>query len=190
MNAELEKERMRALELPKSVRAVEAIRQSAKTSGAAVKFVAEARYLILALWLGASLFLSFVVAPGAFQVTPSREVAGALVGYGLNFLNTSGLLIGSLLLTTLWWQRSVGRWFRAEMCALLVLSISAGANEWVIAARLREIRQGAGGAIEQLAASDPARVMFGRWHAASMLMLIVCMLAALAALVAMLRRRN
>ncbi len=181
---------MRALELPKSVRAVEAIRQSAKTSGAAVKFVAEARYLILALWLGASLFLSFVVAPGAFQVAPSREVAGALVGYGLSFLNTSGLLIGLLLLITLWWQRRVGRPFGVEMCALLVLSISAGVNQWVIAARLREIRRGAGSAIEQLAASDPARVMFGRWHGVSMLMLIVCMLAAFAALAAMSRRRN
>ena len=181
---------MRSLHLPESVHAVEAVPRDAKNSGTAVKFVAETRYLILALWLGAGLFLSFVVAPGAFQVASSREVAGALVGHGLSFLNRSGLLIGLLLLITLWWRRRVGRLFGVEVCALLVLSISAGVNQWVIVARLREIRRGAGGAIERLAITDPARVMFGRWHGVSMLMLIVCMLAALAALTAMWRRRG
>jgi hypothetical protein len=40
-------------------------------------------FLGLSLWLGSDVFLSFVVAPGAFRILASRDQAGAMVGFGL-----------------------------------------------------------------------------------------------------------
>src|SRR2546429_7153468 len=40
-------------------------------------------FLGLGLWLGSDVFLSFVVAPGAFRILASRDQAGAMVGDGL-----------------------------------------------------------------------------------------------------------
>ena len=37
-------------------------------------------FLGLSLWLGSDVFLSFVVAPGAFRILASRDQAGAMVG--------------------------------------------------------------------------------------------------------------
>ncbi|MBA2341288.1 MAG: DUF4149 domain-containing protein [Pyrinomonadaceae bacterium] len=191
MNAQLERRKTHAIGSLQTLRTDVVKQNEAKASGAALGFVAEAGYLILALWLGAGLFLSFVVAPGAFRVAPSRETAGAMVGYGLSFLNTSGFFVGLVLLVSAWrWRGKEGRSRRVEIIALLVLSIFAGINQWVIAVRLREIRQGVGRAIDEIAISDPARVMFGRWHASSMVALLICMLAAAVALAAMKRRRS
>ena len=193
MNAEVENRGLREIKSPQTLhRSGDATKQdAAKASGAVLRFVAEAGYLLLTLWLGASLFLSFVVAPGAFRVAPSRETAGAMVGYGLSFLNTSGFFVGLILLVSAWWRwGKEWRSHRVEMIAILVLSVFASVNQWVIAARLREIRQGTGRAIDDLAVSDPARVMFGWWHASSMVALLICMLAAAVALVTRRRRRS
>ena len=41
-------------------------------------------FLGLSVWLGSDVFLSFVVAPGAFRVlAPNRDQAGAVVGFAL-----------------------------------------------------------------------------------------------------------
>lgn len=40
-------------------------------------------FLGLSLWLGSDVFLSFVVAPGAFRILGSRDQAGAMVGHSL-----------------------------------------------------------------------------------------------------------
>ena len=48
----------------------------------------------LGLWLGGDVFLSFVVAPGAFQILASRDQAGALVGFGLSWMHWGGVICG------------------------------------------------------------------------------------------------
>ncbi len=57
----------------------------------------------LGLWLGSDVFLSFVVAPGAFRILASRDQAGAMVGFGLWWMHMrisvsleSGVLIAGL----------------------------------------------------------------------------------------------
>ncbi len=49
-------------------------------------------FLCLGLWLGSDVFLSFVVAPGAFRVLGSRDAAGALVGFALGRMHLLGVL--------------------------------------------------------------------------------------------------
>jgi Domain of unknown function (DUF4149) len=46
----------------------------------------------LGAWLGAIIFLSFVVAPGAFSTLQSRDQAGAFVGMSLGRLHHIGVI--------------------------------------------------------------------------------------------------
>src|SRR5690348_17425400 len=55
-------------------------------------------FLCVSLWLGSDVFLSFVVAPGAFGILASRDEAGAMVGYSLTRMHLGGILLGILFL--------------------------------------------------------------------------------------------
>jgi hypothetical protein len=64
-----------------------------------MKFLADFRLLLLAMWLGAAIFF-VAVAQSAFGVTPTREIAGTLVTRTLAILNYSGLGIAIVLVLT------------------------------------------------------------------------------------------
>src|ERR1043165_8216283 len=72
----------------------------------------DVRLLPMGLWLGASLFFSFVVAPSAFAVLRdstalyANHLAGSIVTRNLAFINTSGFIIGLALLATAFVFRS------------------------------------------------------------------------------------
>ena len=55
-------------------------------------------FVCLGLWLGSDVFLSFVVAPGAFRILASRDQAGAMVGYGLWWMHMIGVVCGIAIL--------------------------------------------------------------------------------------------
>jgi uncharacterized membrane protein len=55
-------------------------------------------FLSLGLWLGADVFLSFVVAPGAFAVLGNRDAAGMMVGFALGRMHVIGMILGVLFL--------------------------------------------------------------------------------------------
>src|SRR5260370_38271955 len=55
-------------------------------------------FLSLSLWLGADVFLSFVVAPGAFTILGNRDAAGMMVGYSLARLHFAGIFLGLVFL--------------------------------------------------------------------------------------------
>src|SRR5256886_3133407 len=62
-------------------------------------FLRAIEFLSLSLWLGSDVFLSFVVAPGAFRIlAPNRDHAGAIVGYSLNVMHLGGIVCGCVLL--------------------------------------------------------------------------------------------
>src|SRR6266446_4417544 len=55
-------------------------------------------FLSLSLWLGSDVFLSFVVAPGAFRILGSRDQAGAIVGFALWRMHFIGVVCGIVIL--------------------------------------------------------------------------------------------
>ena len=61
-------------------------------------FFRAVEFLALSIWLGSDVFLSFVVAPGAFSVLAGRDQAGAIVGYSLTRMHWMGVICGVLLL--------------------------------------------------------------------------------------------
>lgn len=144
--------------------------------------------LLLSAWLGAAALLAAVVAPAAFAVLPSRTLAGALVGRVLPVVFVAGLLVA---LAGLWLDTpDAGRLLRVRRAALIVAAVSCAAAQFVVGPRIERVRKEIGGPVEQLPASDPRRVAFGRLHAASVAWLGLAMIAAATTLILVSLRGN
>ena len=71
----------------------------------------------LGIWLGSDIFLSFVVAPGAFSVLASRDQAGAMVGYSLARMHWMGIVCGvAILLVRVVRRGDWVAWWRRQLC--------------------------------------------------------------------------
>ena len=141
------------------------------------------RLLAVGLWLGAAIFFSFSLAPSAFAVLPSRELAGAVVQRNLTVINLGGVFIGVLVLLLGIPLRSIANrvlwWVEAAMLALL--TAAAGIGHWVIAARLRGFRAQMDRPIDLLPVTDPIRIAFNQLHGYSVMVLTTGLVAALVA---------
>jgi hypothetical protein len=138
---------------------------------------------LLAAWLGATLIVSAVVAPAAFDVLPTRTLAGALVGRVLPVLFWSGIVIG-LLVLGMGWRLP---WPGTRSGAAFVLVAACLVAQLVIAPRIERIRAGIGGPLEALDPSNPLRQSFGRLHGLSVACLGAGGIAALVILVLLIR---
>ena len=151
--------------------------------------------MLLAVWFGAALFFSAVVAPAAFGVLRSyglpnaSEIAGGIVNRSLAVVNVAGFVVALLLLVTLFLRRSsAGRGsVIAEGICLAVIALGTGVGHWVIAARMRAIRAALELPIDQIAVDDSRRIAFNSLHGYSVNALSLAMIAALVALVLMAR---
>ena len=135
--------------------------------------------ILLALWIGAAILFTVVVAPAAFAVLPTRTLAGALVGRVLPFVFYAGAFIGAVIVVLDAAFHSV-RWGRTGAAA--VAAIACALAQLVVGARIERLRASIGGPLDALAADDPRRVAFGRLHAISVGWLGLAMLAAVLAL--------
>jgi hypothetical protein len=151
--------------------------------------------VLLAMWFGAALFFSAVVAPAAFGVLRSyglsnaSELAGGIVTRSLSVVNVAGFVVALVLLATLFLRRSsAGRGsFIVEAVCLVLIALGTAVGHWVIAARMRAIRAALELPIDQIAADDSRRIAFNSLHGYSVNALSLAMIAALVALVLMAR---
>lgn len=145
-----------------------------------LKFVGDLRSLLLALWLGATCFFSFAVAPSAFSVLQSPDLAGSLVSRTLMIVNLSGIIIGAfLLLTSFLPSKSASLaavWI--ERVLLAILTIACVAGQFVITLWMNQIRTSIDKPISELAADDPTRLQFDQLHQYSVYVLMTAMIAA------------
>ncbi len=155
-----------------------------------MNFSPDIRRLLLILWLGAACFFSFAVAPSAFAVLPSREIAGAIVSRTLVIVNYSGLIVGLILLaSSLVRQTNVNRFqLLAERLMLLILTLACAAGQFVIALWLSLLKGQIGRPIDEVAVDDPLRVQFNNFHQYSVWVLATAMIAALIAYFLMSRK--
>lgn len=138
---------------------------------------------LLAAWLGAALVVSAVVAPAAFDVLPTRTLAGAIVGRVLPVLFWSGVVVGLLVL----WMGWRLPFPETRTAAAFVLVAACLAAQLVIAPRIERIRAEIGGPMEALDPSNPLRQAFGRLHGFSVACLGIGGIAALVILVLLIR---
>lgn len=147
------------------------------------------RLLLLGLWLGAAVFFSSVVAPSvfsvlrAFQLPNVGEIAGTLVTRTLSVVNVSGFIISLFLLVSAFaFGKGLGkRSFFLELASLIVVAVSTGTGQWVIAAKMRALRVAMVLPVDQVPIDDPRRVAFNRLHGYSVTTLSIAMIAALIA---------
>ena len=145
------------------------------------------RLILLAMWLGAALFFSAVVAPAAFSVLAhlpnGRESAGAIVSLCLALINISGFIISLLLLIAglFRFRKTLGGVI--EAASLLTIAVATGVGHWIIRARMQALKSGFGAPIDVFPEDDPRRISFDTLHGYSVKALALAMIAALAALV-------
>jgi len=135
--------------------------------------------LLLAIWIGAALLFTLVVAPAAFAVLPTRTLAGALVGRVLPVIFYAGVVIGSLIVLLEIAGRT-GAWGRSAAGAVSALACAVA--QLVVGTRIDRLRAAISGPLDALAGDDPRRVAFGRLHAISVGWLGLAMVAAVVAL--------
>jgi hypothetical protein len=154
----------------------------------------DARLLLLGMWLGAAVCFSFAVAPGAFAVLPTRELAGAIVTRIIGVVNVSGFLLALLLLATAF-ARGRGaparrRAWTVELIALTLLGLATGVGQWVAGARMAALRVAMGRPVDEVAAGDPLRLAFNSLHAYSVAAMTTAMLAGIVAFILIARRNR
>jgi hypothetical protein len=106
-----------------------------------------ALWLLLGGWVGSWACFGLVVAPAAFQVLPTTELAGQLVGPVLARLHVYGLVAG-LALAPL--AVALGRGRLLMIAPLVMAGVCAFSHFWVTAeiAAVRPLAFGAGGSVE------------------------------------------
>jgi len=139
-------------------------------------------FLGLSLWLGSDVFLSFVVAPGAFRILASRDQAGAMVGYGLWSMHMIGVVCGiAILLARLLRTRTFASLATpAALCVVLMMLLTVVSQHWV-SPKMAALRVQMG-SIQATAADSPLLAEFGRLHRISVSLESGVLLAGLVAL--------
>ena len=125
-----------------------------------------AEVLLLSLWLGSMIFFSFAVAPSAFAVLPTRELAGMMVTSTIGKVELLGLIIGTVLILLQAARRSIGHsTIKMVQSALTALMIGCAAlSRFWISPTMVSLRAEMGGHIDDVPATDPMRVQFNDLH--------------------------
>lgn len=139
-------------------------------------------FLALGLWLGSDVFLSFVVAPGAFGVLASRDQAGAMVGFALTRMHLGGIALGVVLLLAraMRTQSFASLAKPAGICVLLMIVLTA-ISQFTVSARMAALRVQMG-SIQATAADSPLLAEFGKLHGISVALESGVLLAGFAAM--------
>ena len=153
-------------------------------------FLRAIEFLGLSLWLGSDVFLSFVVAPGAFRILGSRDQAGAMVGYSLSVMHIGGMVCGLVVLLA---RLARTKGFAslvtpAAHCVVLMIVLTA-ISQFTVSAKMAALRVQMG-SIQATAADSPLLAEFSRLHAVSVLLESGVLLAGLGALYFMVREAN
>jgi uncharacterized membrane protein len=122
-------------------------------------------FLGLSVWLGSDIFLSFVVAPGAFRVlAPNRDQAGAVVGFALTKMHLIGIACGvAVLVLRLLRTRSFASLAApAGLCVTLMILLTA-ISQLTVTPKMAALRTQMG-SIQATAADSPLLAEFGKLH--------------------------
>jgi len=154
--------------------------------GVAQQIVAFIEVLLLGVWLGSMIFFSFAVAPSAFAVLPTREMAGVMVTSTIGKIEAMGLIIGTLLILMHAASWRTGQSSRAtkilQAVLLLLMTASAGLSRFWISPAMVSLRAQMGGHIDNVAVTDPMRIQFNDLHQYSVGLMGAAMISGLVVL--------
>jgi uncharacterized membrane protein len=144
-------------------------------------------FLGLSLWLGSDVFLSFVVAPGAFRILASRDQAGAMVGFGLWWMHMIGVICGiAILVARLLRTRTFASLATPAVLLVVLMILLTVVSQHAVSPKMAALRVQMG-SIQATAADSPLLAEFGRLHRISASLEGCVILAGFAALFFMVR---
>jgi len=127
-------------------------------------FLRTVEFLALSLWLGSDVFLSFVVAPGAFRILASRDQAGAMVGYGLWWMHMIGVVCGVVLLVARVARvRSLPALISPVVLCVVLMTGLTVVSQHAVSPKMAALRVQMG-SIEATAEGSPLLAEFARLH--------------------------
>ena len=148
-------------------------------------FLRAIEFLALSIWLGSDVFLSFVVAPGAFLLLASRDQAGAIVGYSLVRMHWMGIVCGVvILLARLLRIRSLTALVAPAAWCVMLMIILTVISQLAVSPKMAVLRVQMW-SIESTLAGNPLLAEFARLHAISVGLESGVLLAGMAALLLM-----
>jgi hypothetical protein len=145
----------------------------------------------IALALVPPLFFGFAVAPAAFRILPTRDMAASLTSPILTKAcwlaeGSFVLLLGTSLLLARWWNAPRLSRSLATRAAILGL-IASFVIEKLLIPPIDKIREEAPGLIDNLPAADPSRILLARYHRLSLAFFAIAMAAAIVILASTVR---
>jgi hypothetical protein len=144
---------------------------------------------LLGFWVGVAGLFSFVVAPGAFAVLPSSQLAGQVVSRVLSGVEIIGICIGLFFLVlSLVARKHAVAAFDLIVASLLTLSMVV--SRFAVSARLRGIREELGDQLAALSADDPVRSTFDLLHNVSVGLLAFSLFSAIVLLAVLIWRNS
>jgi len=150
-------------------------------------FLRTIELLGLSLWLGSDVFLSFVVAPGAFRILPSRDSAGAIVGFGLGRMHLLGVICGAvLLLARLLRTRTFASLTTPAALWVVLMILLTVVSQQAVSPKMATLRVQMG-SIQATSADSPLLAEFGKLHRISISLESGVLLAGFAAMYLMVR---
>ena len=155
----------------------------AKRSGIGQQLLSFVEVFLLGAWLGSMMFFSFAVAPSAFAVLPTREMAGVIVTSTIGKVEMIGLIIGPVLILINALKTSgssVAKILRIGLIGLMV--ICAALSRFWISPSMVSLRAAMGGHIDDVSPADPMRLQFNNLHQYSVALMGIAIVAGLVAL--------
>jgi len=150
-------------------------------------FLRTLEFLSLGLWLGSDMFLSFVVAPGAFHVLATRDQAGVMVGFALTRMHIGGIICGVIFLVArLARTRSISNLVAPAALCVVIMIAATLVSQFTVSAKMAVLR-GQMGSIQGTAADSPLLAEFTRLHSISVSLESVVLLAGIAAMFLLVR---
>lgn len=144
----------------------------------------------LGTWVGSIFYLSFVVAPGAFYVLPSADLAGAMVGYSLGWLHTIGIAAGVIyVVATAVVSKSLGALASPAALLVFLMILLTMTSQFGVIPRMAVLRQQMG-SVDATPATNPLRISFDRLHQYSVWLESAVLLSGLVALFLTARQRS
>jgi uncharacterized membrane protein len=127
-------------------------------------FLRGIEFLSLGLWLGGDVFLSFVVAPGAFSLLGNRDAAGMMVGYALSRLHFAGIFLGVLFLVVRAIRTdNVGNFLSAAVICVVLMVLLTAVSQFTVNSRMEGLKKQMV-SVQNTPETDPQRVEFSRLH--------------------------
>lgn len=136
----------------------------------------------LGTWLGAIIFLSFVVAPGAFDTLQSRDQAGAFVGMSLGRLHHFGVIAALIyVIAGLALAPSLKSLLQPATILVIVMALLTAVSQHAVTPRMAALRREMV-SVDATPRHNPLHVEFDRLHVWSVRVEGTVLLLGLAAL--------